>query len=144
MFMHQSFRICIRGGYGMCSTNLFFKLLDRDKYTVVLWSADGPPCPSFQHPSAPTVTMHGQQIPLKIPLNHLLPPINHRTAPVESSCPPVRDAGMDKDSEATVLLSSDDDMSWDLPEKSQSSHNLAMVTDEDIGSCQLVEHTDGV
>ena len=52
---------------------------------------------------------------------------------------------MDKDFEATVSLGSGDDMSWDLPEKSQSSHNLAMVTDkEDIGSCQLVERTDGI
>jgi hypothetical protein len=51
---------------------------------------------------------------------------------------------MDKDSEATVSLGSGDDMSWDLPQKSQSGHNLAMVTDEDIRSCQLVERTDGV
>jgi hypothetical protein len=52
---------------------------------------------------------------------------------------------MDKDSEATISLGSGDDMSWDLPEKTQSSHNLAMVTDEeDIGSCLLVERTDVV
>jgi hypothetical protein len=93
-------------------------------------------------PALHSSAMHGQQIPPKI--LHLSSPIEHQIALVESSCPPVRDAGMNKDSEATVSLGSGDDMSWDLLEKSQSSHNLAMVTDEDIGSCQLVEHTDGI